>query len=128
MKRMTIIVVLICAAAATYAWLLKDGILLLPDFKGIARAAGFETKTLAQTVSAWIIIGAGVAAIFVPLIYAIRAADWMTIAISFVMTGVAVALWLTSDNAIVQITGLIIYVANILLSAIVFAAHKMTNR
>jgi hypothetical protein len=118
-----------CAAIlGVYVGLVRDGTLPPPDLEAIARDAGFETKTLTQTIIALIIIAGGLVAAFVPMIYALRARDGLTAVVSFVMTGSALAMWLMSRTVVIQISALIIYIANITLSAIVFAAYKISKR
>jgi carbon starvation protein CstA len=130
--RQWVIAILILAPVAAllgvYVGLVKDGSLAPPDFVAIARDAGFATDTVTQMVFAWIIIGSGLLAAFVPIIYALRARDPLTAVVSFVMTASALAMWLLSRTVIVQVSAVIIYIANITLSAIVYAAHKISSR
>jgi hypothetical protein len=130
--RQWLIAILILAPVAAIlgvcAGLMKDGTLSAPDFSAIASDAGFAASTTAQLMFAWIIIAAGLLTAFVPVVYALRARDPMTAAVSFAMTCIALALWLFSRTVLVQISALILYIANITLSAIVYAAHKISAR
>jgi hypothetical protein len=99
----------IAALLAAYVGLVIDGTLTPPDPEAIARSVGFSTATAASVIFVVTLAVIVLMAAIAPIIYAIRANDITTVLIS-------------------QISALILYLANITLSAVVFASHKIGSK
>lgn len=113
------------AAAAAYAGLVYDGSLPPPNYTEIAIAINASGATAAQMA---LVVGVAIIAllaILAPIIFAFRANDPVTILISLAMTGTAIAVFFMSRTVMDQISALIIFLANITLSGIVYAAHRI---
>lgn len=122
---LTVIGAPIVAAIAAYAGLVYDGSVPPPDLSAVAQNIDLGTKTLAQILLIIGIAAACMLAVIAPVVFSIRAADPLTILISLAMTGAAIAMLFISRTVLDQISALIIYLANITLSAIVYAAHRI---
>jgi hypothetical protein len=118
----------IVALLAAYAGLVKDGTLPPPDFEAIAHNIGLGTTTAAQVVFILALAAIVLIAAIAPIIYAIRANDILTVLISLALTGSAIGMLILSRTVLDQISALILYLANITLSAIVYGAHKIARK
>jgi hypothetical protein len=118
----------VAVALAVYIGLLSDGSIPPPNFAGIANNIGLGATTAAQIVLVLAILAIGVMAALAPIIYAVRSGDVVTILISLVLTGGAIVMLFISRTVMDQISALIIYLANIILSAIVYAARRISDR
>lgn len=115
----------VLALAAAYAGLVYDGTLPAPNWPGIFQAFSTNTVSLAQV---FLVVGLGIVgllAVLAPIIFAVRASDAVTVLISLAMTGGAIAMLVMSRTVMDQISALIIFLANITLSGIVYAAHRI---
>ena len=115
----------IAAFLGVYIGLIHDGSVPPPDPSVIPRAMGIATTTAASLI---LIIGVGVLgflALLAPVIYAARAHDLLTVLISLALTGSAIALFAASHTVFDQISALILYLANVTLSAAVYIAHRI---
>lgn len=110
---------------AIYIGLVRDGTVPPPDFDAIARSIGLGTTTAAQILLALALAGIALMAAIAPIIFAIRSGDLITVFISLAMTGGAIAMLILSRTVMDQISALIIYLANTMLSAIVYAANRI---
>src|SRR6185437_15794039 len=121
MKHLVIAVLVvgpIAVALAVYIGLVRDGTVPPPNLDLIAEQLRLGTTTTAQ-VALVLFIGATVLmAVLAPIIYALRSHDPVTVLISLAMTGGAIAILLTGRTVIDQTSALILYLANITLSAI----------
>lgn len=113
---------------AVYIGLIEDGSVQPPDFDAIARGIGMGTTTAAQIAFFLAIAVMALLAILAPIIFAIRANDILTVFISLAMTGSAIVMMIMSRTVMDQISALIIYLANITLSAVVYAAHRISPK
>jgi sterol desaturase/sphingolipid hydroxylase (fatty acid hydroxylase superfamily) len=123
-----VLAVLIAAGLTLYISLVADGTLPPPNIRELMDRFALGTATAAQ-LGFVIFIGVVVfMAMVAPVIYAARSHDLLTLLISFAMTGTAIAVFLSGKTAFQEITALIIYLANIVLSSIVYAAHRIAPR
>jgi hypothetical protein len=130
-RQLTIVVVLISPIVvflAVYIGLVRDGTASPPDFDAIAHSIGLGTTTAAQVALALAIAVMAIMAVLAPIIFAIRANDLPTVLISIAMTGGAITMMFVSRTVMDQISALIIYLANMTLSAVVYAAHRIAPK
>jgi hypothetical protein len=130
-KRIIIILMIIgpiVVFLAAYIGAVRDGSVPPPNWDEIARHIDLGTTTAAATVLVLALAVIGLLAMLAPIIYAARANDPLTVFVSLAMTGTAIALMVASRTAVDQISALIIFLANITLSAVVYAAHKIAAR
>lgn len=115
------------AAGVLYFGAVYDGHLPPPDLNAIVRLIPPIATGAAQTlivIAVIIIIAcAGVA----PIIYAARSRDILTFLISLVLTTVAIGTFFSAKSAMQEILAVLIYLANTVLSAIVYAAHRISR-
>jgi hypothetical protein len=116
------------AAIAAYVGLVNDGTLPPPNWDAIGRIVNLSTTTVATLILAVCVAAIGLLVLFAPVVYAIRAHDPITVLISLVMTGGAIAFLLQSRTVMDQISALIIFLANITLSGAVYAAHRIAPK
>ena len=112
-------------ALAVYVGMLHDGTASAPD---VAAIIGKMTLGTIGAVQIAVVIVVGIVALMAalaPIIYAIRSEDLVTVLISLAMTGTALALLFSGKTVFDQIISLMIYLANIILAAIVYAAHRI---
>jgi hypothetical protein len=115
----------VLAAVVVYLSLVRDGSAVPPDINALERAIGVGTTSstaVAGAVGFAVVVGLVVLA---PIIYAVRAHDVLTILVSLALTGVAAVLLIGSHSAFGQISALILYLANLTLSAAVYVAHRI---
>ncbi|HZP32699.1 MAG TPA: hypothetical protein VFB23_04975 [Candidatus Acidoferrales bacterium] len=130
-KRLIIVLIIVgptVVMMAAYVGLVTDGTLPPPDLESIARRVGLGTATAAQIALALAIIVVATMAAIAPIIYAARANDIVTVLISLALTGSALGMLVLSRTVLDQISALIIYLANLTLSAVVYAAHEITKK
>ena len=115
------------AIATAYAALVWDGTIAAPDILAIAE----QIAPMAQGTVAFA-IGLALAAIvfcaaIARILYAARSGDGLTVAISLVLTTAALAALLSSRTVYDMTAGVLIYLSNITLSAIVYGASRITR-
>jgi hypothetical protein len=113
------------AAAAAYTGLVYDGSLPPPDWTVARDAINASAITGGQAILFFGLALIFLLAILAPIIFAIRANDAVTILISLAMTGGAITMLVISRTVMDQISAPIIFLANITLSGIVYAAHRI---
>jgi hypothetical protein len=130
-KRLIIVLIIVgptVVAIAAYIGLVVDGTLSPPDLEGIARSIGLGTATAVQVAVVLAIALVAAMAAIAPIIYAARANDVVTVLISLALTGSALGILVLSRTVLDQISALIIYLANMTLSAVVYAAHEIKSK
>lgn len=117
----------IAIGIAAYIGLILDGTLPPPKLEVIAQTvlpmASGSVAIAIGAVALVVIICAGIA----PIIYAMRSGDVLTVLISLAMTTAALAVFFTARSAIQEILAVLIYLANMVLSATVYAAHYLSR-
>lgn len=130
-NRQLIVYALIAApfalAISILAGLLMDGTISLPDLREFAQRFTAGTVGAAQIAIALSVVILALMAAIAPIIYAARSRDLVTFLISLAMTTTALALLVTGRSVFDQITALMIYLANIILAAIVYAAYRIVD-
>jgi Ca2+/Na+ antiporter len=122
-----VIVAPIVTFLAVYIGLISDGSVPPPDLNAIVENLQLGTVNTGNIFIVLAVIVIGVMALIAPIIYAARSHDLITFLISLAMTGCALTLIILSRSVMDQIIALIIYLANITLSAIVYAAHRLSR-
>jgi Na+/H+-dicarboxylate symporter len=117
----------IVAAVAVYAGLVWDGTLPPPDVRSLAQ----QVTPVAQGTLGFA-LGAGLVfiiccAALAPIIYAARSGDILTVLVSLVLTTAAIAALVSSRTVFDMVLGALVYLANLTLSAIVYAAHYIAQ-
>ena len=118
----------IIIALAVYIGLLRDGMIPPPDLALIAERLRLGTVGAGQIALVFFIVVIGIMAALAPIIYAARSHDVVTVLISLAMTGTALALMITGRSVFDEIIALMIYLANMILASIAFAAHRISKR
>jgi hypothetical protein len=129
-QRVAIAVILIgplAVVGAVYTGLVWDGKIAPPDLQALAQsiipvATGGLALAIGLTVAV-IVVCAAVA----PVIYAVRSGDVLTVLVSLVLTTAAIALFFTAKSAIHEILAVLVYLANTVLSTMVYAAHRIAR-
>lgn len=117
----------LAAIGAVYTSLIFDGSIPPPDVAALAQAVmPIATGGLGLAIGFALIVLISLAAI-APILYAIRSGDILTVLISLVLTTIALTAFATAKSAIQEILGVLIYLANIVLSAMVYASHKISE-
>lgn len=129
-RRITIALILIgplVIAAAAYVGLVLDGGITPPDLQALAQsiipvATGGFALAVGSAIAAIV-----VCAIIAPILYAARSGNVLTVLISLVLTTAAIAIFFTAKSAIQEILAVLVYLANTVLSTIVYAAHRIAR-
>ncbi len=108
---------------AAYSGLILDGTVAPPDLRAMAQSivpaiTGTFSFSLGLTIVVLVVCSA-----IAPLIFAARSGDVLTVLVSVVFTAVAIATFVTAKSAIQEILAVLIYLANTVLSATIYAAH-----
>ena len=82
---------------------------------GLALAIGLIVATIA------------LCAVVAPVLYAARSGDLLTVLVSLVLTATAITLFSTAESAIHEILAVLVYLANTVLAATVYAAHRIAR-
>lgn len=117
----------IVTAGTLYFGAVYDGHLPPPDVQAVLnRIPPFATGAL-QTVIALVVTAIVACAAIAPIIYAARSRDGLTFLISLVLTTTAIGMFFLAKSAIQEILAVLIYLANTVLSAIVYAAYRISR-
>lgn len=114
-------------AGVLYAGLVLDGTLPWLDLKALA-------QEVIPVASGWTAIAIGLAVLVVaaciavaPSLYAVRSGDVLTVLMSLVLTTAAIAFFCLAKSVTDEILAVLIYLANISLSAMAYAARRIVS-
>lgn len=130
-KRLLLFAVLtamVAGAAAVYVGLIMDGSVPPPDLQKLAGMFFNGTASALQMVAVVAIGAAIVMAAVAPIIYAARSHDIITVLISLAMTSAALGMVFIGKTVFDNIIALMIYIANMILAAIVYASHRIAPK
>jgi hypothetical protein len=114
-------------ALIVYTGLVFDGTVTPPDFEGWAKdAVPLATGGIALAIGI-AIAAIVICAIIAPLLYAARSGDVLTVLVSLVLTLAAVVIFASAKSAIQEILGVLVYLANTVLTVTVYAAHRIAR-
>ncbi len=129
-RRITIAVILLTpliVVLAAYLGLVWEGQIAPPDLQALAQTIiPVATGSFALAIGL-VLATIVVCAIIAPLLYAARSGDVLTVLISLVLTTAAIAIFFTAKSAIQEILAVLVYLANTVLSSVVYAAHHLTK-
>jgi hypothetical protein len=130
MQRAIITIILIgplVAAGAVYAGLVNDGTVSPPDLAALARSAMPIATDAVATLLGLAILFMIACAVLAPLIFAARSGDLLTVVVSIVLTVVALGLLATARSVVHEVLAAVVYLANIVLTATVYGAHRIAD-
>lgn len=115
----------VVATLLVYLSLIRDGSAVPPDINALERTIGFGTTSATAVAGTMGVVAIAGLVVVAPIIYAVRARDILTVLVSLAITGVAAVLLIGAQSAFGQISALILYLANVTLSAAVYVAHRI---
>ncbi|MGE0522033.1 MAG: hypothetical protein AB7O60_03230 [Variibacter sp.] len=121
-----ILLLVAVAAGAVYFGLVQDGTLPPLDVRAMGEALSPALSGTAAIVAGAVLVFVLVCTAIAPILYAIRSGDALTIIVSLVLTTAALAALVSSRTVFDMVISALLYMANLTLSAIVFATSRIT--
>lgn len=118
----------IVAIIGAYVGLVLDGSVPPPDLQGIANSIVPVARGGMAAAIGLIAVVVIFCTVMAPLLFALRSADPLAIVVSLVLTVGMIGVFLSGKSVIQEILGALIYIANIILSTIVYAVRRIETR